>query len=295
MRTQVFGVSAALTTAISADGSIDYHRTAHHARHCLERACNSITLFGTTGEGASLSRRERTSLIAALRGAGIPGSHFVGGVMASAIGDAIDQAQELYAAGAKAILLAPPFYFKGVTDDALFLWFSDVLTGLGPLARDVILYNIPSVTMVELSVDLVGRIRQAFPEAITGVKDSSGNWSFTEKLIQAHRDIAILIGDERSLAAGVRLGAQGAISGVANIYSERLAAMVATGQDDEGINALVNILLRFPVTPGVKTLVACQSGDGEWRRTRAPLEPTPQAGIAELEQAMGLLPVSPAQ
>lgn len=60
----------------------------------------------------------------------------------------------------------------------------------------------------------------------------SGNWAYTEKLLAAHKDIAILIGDERDLAAGVRLGGQGAISGMANLFPDRLPGMINDGQDD---------------------------------------------------------------
>ena len=85
---------------------------------------------------------------------------------------------------------------------------------LGGSARDIILYNIPSVTQVALSVDLIGRIKEGFPGVVTGVKDSSGDWAYTQRLLAAHKDLAILIGDERYLAEGVALGGQGAISGL---------------------------------------------------------------------------------
>jgi 4-hydroxy-tetrahydrodipicolinate synthase len=292
MPAQPFGLSVALTTAFSADGSIDLSRTVRHALSCLDRQCVSVTLFGTTGEGASLSRRERTALLGAALGAGVPAGRIVGGVMASAVDDAVDQMLELYAAGGKAVLLAPPFYYKSVSDDALFAWFSTLFNRLGKAGRDVILYNIPSVTAVELSVDLIGRLRAAFPAVIGGVKDSSGDWPYTEKLLAAHRDIPIMIGDERSLAAGVRLGAQGAISGISNVYPERIAKMIASGKDDEGLNALLNTVLRFPVTPAVKTLVAFQYKHPEWNRARSPLAATPAAGIAEIEAAMQRLPAA---
>ena len=64
---------------------------------------------------------------------------------------------------ARNILLAPPSYFKNVSDDGLFTWFSAVFAGLGSKARDIIVYNIPSVTMVKISVDLVARLRAVFP------------------------------------------------------------------------------------------------------------------------------------
>jgi 4-hydroxy-tetrahydrodipicolinate synthase len=127
------------------------------------------------------------------------------------------------------------------------------------------------VTAVELSVDLIGRLRDAFGAVISGVKDSSGNWTYTEKLLAAHKDIAILIGDERDLAAGVRLGGQGAISGMANLFPDRLLRMVNDGQDDAELVDAVRKLLNYPVTPAVKALVARHTGDMEWRHVRAPL------------------------
>src|SRR5690606_2914332 len=111
-----------------------------------------------------------------------------------------------------------------------------------------------------------------FAGIVAGVKDSSGEWANTEALIKAHPDLAILIGDERSLAAGVRLGGQGAISGLANACPEALAPMALEGRDDRRIIRLVEEVLRLPVTPAVKALVAHRTGDPAWLRTRAPLQ-----------------------
>ncbi|TGU05832.1 dihydrodipicolinate synthase family protein, partial [bacterium M00.F.Ca.ET.156.01.1.1] len=97
-------------------------------------------------------------------------------------------------------------------------------------------------------VGLVGRLKKAFPGVVTGVKDSSGNWSHTERLLKEHGDLAILIGDERDLAKGVRLGGQGAISGVANFLTQEVRAMAVDGKDDKRVEDLVVELLKFPVT-----------------------------------------------
>ena len=61
-----------------------------------------------------------------------------------------------------------------------------------------------------LSVRLIGRLKAAFPDVVKGVKDSGIDWTATENLLRAHDDLLILIGNERHLASGVRLGAQGA-------------------------------------------------------------------------------------
>ena len=275
-----FGLSAALTTPFDAAMGIDTKRAIAHARWCLQNGCNSITLFGTTGEGSSIGTGERREVLDAFLAAGIPARRILTGVMANSVQDAIAQSAQALDAGCRGVLLAPPSYFKNVSDEGLFAWFSAVLTALGASARGIILYNIPSVTAVELSVDLIGRLKAAFPEAVAGVKDSSGNWSFTQKLLAAHGDLAILIGDERSLAAGVRLGAQGAISGMANICPARMLPMIEKGQDDPGLCGFVDELVKYPVTPAVKAMVARRTGDAAWRAARAPL-----AAISEADQA----------
>ncbi|PYE86982.1 dihydrodipicolinate synthase family protein [Phyllobacterium leguminum] len=266
-----FGLSVALTTPFDENGNIDFGRAVAHARWCLENGCSSVTLFGTTGEGASIADAERGVLIDALVAGRVPASAIVAGVMENSIADACRQAVEALQRGCKSILLAPPSYYKNLSDDGLFAWFSAVFNGLGAAARGIILYNIPSVTAVELSVDLVSRLRAAFGAVIAGVKDSSGNWGYTEKLLAAHKDIAILIGDERDLAAGVRLGGQGAISGMANLVPHRMLPMVYDGRDDAELVAAVRELLTYPVTPAVKAMLARRTKDQAWRRVRAPL------------------------
>ena len=146
----------------------------------------------------------------------------------------------------------------------------------------MILYNIPSVTAVTLSVGLIGRLRAAFPEVIIGVKDSSGDWAYTQQLLAAHSDLILLIGDERHLAHGVRLGAQGAISGLANVIAPRLLPLAQEGRDDAGIVRLVDDLLKYPVIPAIKSLIADKTGDHEWRRARPPLLAMTEADHAAL-------------
>jgi len=178
----------------------------------------------------------------------------------------------LAGAGVRAILLAPPFYFKDVGEAGLLAWFSEVISGLGRDAPGVILYNIPSVTAVPISPGLVGKLRAACPGAVIGIKDSSGDIAATRAFLEAHGDLSILVGDERHLAEGVRLGAEGSISGLANIIPGDIARMIAEGRDMAHVTALVSAVLRHPVTPAVKALLAHRAGDPEWLHCRPPLE-----------------------
>ena len=266
-----FGLSAALATAFDADGEIAIPGVIEQAKHCLANGCKSVTLFGTTGEGASIGMQERKQVLAAMLAAGIAPKQIVMGVLVDAAEDAAAQAGQALAQGVRNILLAPPSYFKNVSDDGLFKWFSAVFTILGTHARDVIVYNIPSVTMVPLSISLVGRLRAAFPDVVVGVKDSSGDWPYTEELLKTHGDLIILIGDERHLARGVRLGGQGAISGMANLLPREVQVMAEKGIDDANVERFVGQLLNYPVIPSIKAILACLTDNDGWLAVRPPL------------------------
>ncbi|MER8374045.1 dihydrodipicolinate synthase family protein [Mesorhizobium sp. M1406] len=283
--TSRFGLSAALATPFDASGQIAIAPMIAQARRCLAEGCGSVTLFGTTGEGASVGASERRSVTEAMLAAGILPHQLVAGVLVDAAEDAAEQALHALQHGARNILLAPPSYFKNVGEDGLFGWFSTVFTALGPLARDVLVYNIPSVTMVQLSLGLIGRLRTAFPDVVAGVKDSGGDWSYSEALLGAHGDLVILIGDERHLARAVRIGAQGAISGMANFVTGEIRAMAEDGRDDTRVERFVLELLKYPVTPAVKVMVARKTGDDRWLAVRPPLEPIASQGRQQLAAA----------
>lgn len=268
---QRFGLSAALATPFNRDGSIDFIKLGEHAAASIEGGCDSVTVFGTTGEGASISSGERGQILDHIGRTTISSGQVVTCIAATAVGDAAGQCREALDFGCKALLLPPPFYFKGVSDDGVFGWYAGLLERIGSDARDVILYNIPSVTSVTVSHDVLARLRAAFGSVISGVKDSGGDWNYTEGLLDAHGDIAILVGDERHLAAAVRRGGQGAISGIANLFPAEMRGLAIDGRDDPRIRALVKLVLRYPVVPAIKVLMAHMSGYSGWSTVRAPL------------------------
>ncbi|QKK32800.1 dihydrodipicolinate synthase family protein (plasmid) [Rhizobium indicum] len=287
--TQKFGLSVALATPFDSNGNIAIEAMIEQARRSLAAGCSSVTLFGTTGEGSSIGTQERERVLASMLDSGIAAKQIIVGVLVDAAEDAAMQAGHALSNGARNILLAPPSYFKNVSDDGVFQWFSAVFAILGDKARDIIVYNIPSVTMVPLSVSLIGRLRAAFPNVVTGVKDSSGDWPYTEALLKTHGDLVILVGDERHLAKGVRLGGQGAISGMANFVPREVKLMAEEGKDDSRIEDFVAELLKFPVTAAVKTMVTHLTSDEIWLAVRPPLVSISDEGQAQLALAFDTL------
>lgn len=292
LRADRFGLSVALSTPFNEDRSIDLARLVGHGRQSLADGCRSLTVFGTTGEGASLGLNERNRALGALVGAGVdPGAQLVVGIAAASVEDAIAQGRAGLMLGCPSFLLAPPFYFKNPGEEGLFDWFAAVLTGLGPKAKNVILYHIPQVTSVGLSVELIGRLKKAFPGQVKGVKDSSGDWNNTEALLKAHGDLHILVGDERLLARAMNLGASGTICGLANIAPDLMQGPV-NGIEEPRISAIIELLLPYAVTAAVKALVGHRRNDpAVWSRMRAPLRSLSEAECLKLFAAVDAIRV----
>ncbi|CAH1656008.1 4-hydroxy-tetrahydrodipicolinate synthase [Hyphomicrobiales bacterium] len=277
-----FGLSVALATPFQLSGAVDNGLLTEQASWCLARGCSSITLFGTTGEGASIGLAEREATFAALARAGIAGDRIVGGIAATAVTDAVAQASLALDHGCRALLVPPPYFFKGVAEDGVFGWYAALVERLGQRARNMLLYNIPQMTAVAMPLSLITRLIRAFPEAFIGVKDSAGDWAYTEQLLEAHRDRVILVGDERSLARAVRNGGQGAISGLANICPDALLPLVVDGRPDQRVDQLVETVLGYPVMAAIKALVAHRSGEPGWLTMRPPLTALSRAEMAQL-------------
>ncbi len=280
----MFGISAALTTPFSDDGSVNFIRLNTHIKTVLSEGCTSVTLFGTTGEGPSVTWDERLATLRAAIDGGIRPDQIVLGLHGVASADITKQTNAALELGVKFFLLPPPCYFNDPSNDGLFAWYDEILSQIAGSGAKFILYHIPQVIGVGLPIDLVKQVKASHPDIVYGVKDSSGSFSNTQQLLQLS-GLEILVGDERQLAASAKIGASGAISGIANLFSGRLAQVLTSATDDPQINHLVDTALMFPVIPAIKALVAHKYGAPEWRKTAAPLVATPDPGYATLCEA----------
>jgi 4-hydroxy-tetrahydrodipicolinate synthase len=267
----MFGLSAALISPFSTRDVPDLPRLARHAGWVLANGCDSLTLFGTTGEGFSIPLRERAAMLGAVLGAGVLPDRVNLAVAAATVADAADQANLGLDAGVAHLLFTPPFYLKAPDEEGIYAWFSRAFETIGAPLRDVILYHIPGQTAVSLSPELVTRLRRAFPAAVVGIKDSSGDWPTTERFLEAHGDIAVLVGDERLLPRAMAQGAQGSICGLANFAPELLRPVIHAGADEPRLKPVVDLVVSNPVMPAVKALVAHRHGDPAYARSRPPL------------------------
>lgn len=267
------GLNCALSTPFDGQGRVDPVRLVAHAQRVMRNGCDGFTLFGTTGEGSSLSLGERYLMLGAVAGAGINmGKEVIAGVSAATIDDAVAQARAAYEADCRALLVAPPFYFANASDDGLFRFFAAMFDRLGADLRDIILYHIPGMTRNALSIELTQRLMTAFPGALIGVKDSNGDWAASQRRLKELNGLQILIGDERQIARAVQQGGGGTICGLANLAPDLLRPLVHQGVEDQRVNAMVEAICEHSFMSAVKAMIAAETGDPNWRTMRAPLD-----------------------
>jgi 4-hydroxy-tetrahydrodipicolinate synthase len=289
MNTRI-GLNCALSTPFLEDDRIDLSRMVAHARWVLDQGVDGLTLFGTTGEGASIDITERYQALGALAGAGIElRRHVVAGVSAATIEQTVEQARAGYAAGCRAVMIAPPFYFAQASDEGLFRFFSSVFDRLGGSLRDVILYHIPGMTRNEISISLTKRLVAAYPGAILGIKDSNGQWGETEARLREFPQLQILVGDERQLARAVRQGGSGSICGLANVAPDLLLPLVHEAREEPRVNAMVDAILGYSFMSAVKAMIGERVGDPGWRRMRAPLDAFTDQQTRELSNRLNAI------
>ena len=109
-----------------------------------------LAIFGTNSEAASLSVEERLWLMDAVIAAGIPAAKMMPGTGSCSIADAVTLSRHAIQNGAAGVLMLPPFYFKGVSDDGLFAYYSEVIERVADDRLAVYLYHIPQFTQVQL-------------------------------------------------------------------------------------------------------------------------------------------------
>ncbi len=262
---------AAVSTPLTHNMSIDHNRLLDHVIQLRKRGINVLTLFGTTGEGTSFTRAERSATIEHCRTNGFDAAQLGMGIFGLSSGVAAQDCNAAFASGCGHVLLAPPCYYKGVDDEGLYRWFSETIEGSGTNPGHFVLYHIPAMTQVELSVELVTRLASQFPGVVVGVKDSSGNWPHTQRLIEERGTLKILVGHEGQLERGMRIGASGAISGTANAIPEIIKAIVHDDSEQPNLPLLIDELLTHPIIAAVKAIIAHRQRSSDWLRVRSPL------------------------
>jgi 4-hydroxy-tetrahydrodipicolinate synthase len=271
------GVLAPVVTPFAADLAPDADRLVRHCRWLLSQNCG-LAVFGTNSEANSLSVDEKIALLDRLAGDGIDAARMMPGTGCCALTDTVRLTAHAVALGCAGVLMLPPFYYKGVSDDGLYRSFAEVIERVGDARLRIYLYHIPPIAQVPISLDLIERLVRDYPATVVGIKDSSGEWDNTAAMLaRGWPDFRIFVGSESFLLANMKDGGAGCISATANVNPAAIhelyanwrspnAARMQTGLDD-----IRDTVARFPMIPALKAIVAHYSNDAAWTTVRPPL------------------------
>ncbi len=277
----------------------DVAKFVDHCRWVLDEGCHGLVMFGTTGEANSFSVDERIRVLDAAIDAGLPAERMMVGTGCAALPDTVRLTRHAVERGALGILMLPPFYYKGASDEALAASFDRVIERVGRDDFRLVLYHIPGVSGVPITPELVDLIRARHPVTLAGIKDSTGDWDHSRMLIERFSGLAVFPGAENLLADGLEIGGAGCISAGCNVNARAIRELydaVLKGDDVAERHAEVErvrkILQRYALIPAMKQMIADAKGDPGWARLRPPLMPLADEQVSGLRADLQALDFS---
>lgn len=286
---RIRGVLSPVLTPFKADLAPDADRFVAHCRWIVQNNVG-LAAFGTNSEANSLSVDERKALLEKLIEGGIDPARMMPGTGCCSLPETVALTRHAVKLGVAGVLMLPPFYYKNVTDEGLYRHFSEVIQRVGDDRLAIYLYHIPPVAQVPITLGLIERLLKAYPTAIAGTKDSSGDWNNTKATLDAFagEDFDVFPGSETFLLQGLRHGAVGCISATANVNPARIHEVYANWKSDradalqQGLDAVRGVFQSYPMIAAMKRAVAHYGADPTWATMRPPLVELEEAQTREL-------------
>ncbi len=222
------GSMVALATPFTTEDTLDLDALARLVEFHIDNGTSALVIAGTTGEAATLSFDEKKQLISKaseLVNGRIP---LIAGSAAQGTKQTVELSIMAKEQGVDAVLIMTPAYIKP-TQEGIFLHYQQVASQC-PLP--IILYNVPSRTACQISVDTVVRLAQI--SNIVGIKEASGQPSISEEIIARCGDrIDVYSGDDDKTLGLMKLGAKGVVSVTANVAPKQMSEMCQYALDGE--------------------------------------------------------------
>lgn len=223
------GVLVAITTPFDAEYGIDHAAFVRHAQWLAERGADAIVVGGSLGEGSTLSGDERHALLTDLVGTLPDRVPVIAAVAAARTADAVDQARRARTAGARGLLVLPPYVYRGDSAETR-AHFAQVFR-----ATDLpcMLYNNPPAYGVDVLPEDVARLADEHA-TLEAVKESSGDTGRVSTLLaRLGGRVSVAVGLDEAIDAGLRAGAVGWVAGLANALPDETLALFRAGRSGE--------------------------------------------------------------
>jgi 4-hydroxy-tetrahydrodipicolinate synthase len=292
------GLWPALLTPLKADGDVDDQRLARHVRQLLANGCAGVTLFGTTGEGPSFGLQERMSTLERLIESGVPAGKILVHTSGAAIPDAVVLTRHATSLGVHGCLVLPPFFLKGVPDAGLVDAYEMLIRQVGDARLRLVLYHIPQVTGVGLSIPVIAELLRRHPGTVIGLKDSAGQREASVAYAKAFMPpMQVWVGNELDVPEIAGLGGHGAVSGVANMLPRTVARLIDSRDpaqiqaDLQRVRSFLELIGGYGMTAAFKGVMAVLDEDDGWLPVRPPLRALSAEEFARLRAQLAVFAI----
>ncbi|MFN2589293.1 MAG: 4-hydroxy-tetrahydrodipicolinate synthase [Actinomycetota bacterium] len=214
-------IVTAMVTPFRDDFSLDLDAAQTLGRHLLDNGSDGLVITGSTGEGATLSHREKVDLYRAVVEASGGRGKVIAGTGTYNTAESVELTREAQEAGVDGVLVVTPYYNKP-PQAGLVAHFTEVAKATD---LPLLLYNIPGRTACTIEADTLLRLAEV--ANIVGVKDATADFQTASRIIKdAPPDFEVYSGDDWATFPFVCLGAVGVISVASHLVGERMKEMV---------------------------------------------------------------------
>jgi len=208
----------ALITPMYENGDVDFPALEKLVNFHIESGTKAIVSVGTTGESATLNHHEHIEVMKKTIEYSNGRISVIAGTGANSTSEAIELTQAAKDMNADACLLVTPYYNKP-TQEGLYQHYKKIAESVD---IDLILYNVPGRTGVDMLVDTI--VRLADIPNIIGVKDATGDLNVARSLIEkCPEGFLLLSGDDGTAIDFILMGGHGGISVTANVAPKILS------------------------------------------------------------------------
>ena len=241
------GVATALVTPFK-DGNLDlmaYRKLLHQQKLSGVAA---LVIAGTTGESPTLTEREIATLLDIAREEVGASMKLILGTGGNHTENVLKKSREAASNGADGLLVVTPYYNKGTKNGII----RHYLTIADAVDLPMILYNVPSRTGVDLTLDILDKLSEH--PRIVALKEANGNIDKTAETIAALGDrLTVYSGNDSQILPILALGGKGVISVISNVLPRETAALCRAYFEGDNRQAR---LLQIQLTPLIKLLFA---------------------------------------
>ncbi len=222
MQSKLRGTGVAIVTPFFADHRINFNALGNIVDYIIKGKCEYIVVLGTTGENVTLSNDEKQEVFSFVLNRAKKKIGLVAGVGGNNTNEVVSQLSNLNLEGYDAILSVSPYYNKP-SQEGIYQHFI-TLAASSPLP--IILYNVPSRTMSNITAETTIRLANASGKII-GIKEASGNLIQMMQIVQNRpKGFLVISGDDPLTLPCISFGMDGVISVAANAFPKETSKMV---------------------------------------------------------------------